>query len=344
MENLKRNILVTGGSGFIGSNFILYWLKKYPNDHIYNLDALTYAGNPDNLISVASSNHYTFVHGNIEELTLLDLLKDEGIQYVVHFAAESHVDRSILDPFTFIQTNIAGTGCLLQIARQLRIKKFVHISTDEVYGSLGETGYFTESSPLMPNSPYAASKASSDMLVRSYHQTYGLPTLITRCSNNYGPRQFPEKLIPTIITKAMSDEAIPIYGDGKQIRDWLHVEDHCKAIDAVFHQGMPGEVYNIGGNNEYTNLELASRILAELGKPLSLIQFTEDRLGHDRRYAIDSGKIKRTLGWFPAFSPDQGIKNTIAWYLTNQDWLERIQSGAYRTAKAAAKRALEGAE
>ncbi|MEB3103755.1 dTDP-glucose 4,6-dehydratase [Ferviditalea candida] len=323
-------ILVTGGAGFIGSNFVLYMLKNHPDYEIINLDALTYAGNLENLSSIEENSHYTFVKGDISDPSTIDGLFEQGIDVVVNFAAESHVDRSILDPGIFIKTNVSGTQVLLDAAKKYGVEKFVQISTDEVYGTLGDTGLFSETTPLAPNSPYSASKAGSDLLVRAYHETFGIPVNITRCSNNYGPYQFPEKLIPLIIANALNDKPLPVYGDGLNVRDWLYVEDHCSAIDLVIHKGKNGEVYNIGGNNERTNIDIVNTILVELGKPQSLIQFVKDRPGHDRRYGIDATKIRTELGWNPQFPFDKGIKTTIQWYLDNQIWWERIQSGAYQ--------------
>ncbi|MDR6552210.1 dTDP-glucose 4,6-dehydratase [Paenibacillus qinlingensis] len=323
-------LLVTGGAGFIGSNFIQYMLNRYTNYEILNLDSLTYAGNLENLKLVQDNSNYTFVQGDISDQKFVYNLFQQGIDGVIHFAAESHVDRSIMDPGVFVKTNVLGTQVLLDASKKYGIKKFVHVSTDEVYGSLGATGLFTEETPLAPNSPYSASKAGSDLLVRSYFETFGIPINITRCSNNYGPYQFPEKLIPLIIANALSDKSLPVYGDGQNVRDWLHVEDHCSAIDLVFHNGISGEVYNIGGNNERTNIEIVQKILLQLGKPESLIQFVKDRLGHDRRYGIDASKISKELGWEPRHNFESGIKETIQWYLSNRDWWSRIQSGEYR--------------
>jgi dTDP-glucose 4,6-dehydratase len=327
---MKMRILVTGGAGFIGSNFIRYFLSRYPDYHLINLDLLTYAGNLENLKEVERASNYTFVKGDIADKDLVDKLFQEGIDVVLNFAAESHVDRSVLAPEQFVRTNVMGTQVLLDASRKYGIRKFIQVSTDEVYGSLGREGYFTETTPLAPNSPYSATKAGGDLLVRAYHETYGLPVNITRCSNNYGPYQFPEKLIPLMIIHALQDKPLPVYGDGLNVRDWLHVEDHCRALDLVLHQGVNGEVYNIGGNNERTNLEIVNLILQELGKPPSLIRHVEDRLGHDRRYAIDSSKIQRELGWQPVRSFDDGIRETIAWYLNHQDWWERIINGRYQ--------------
>lgn len=323
-------LLVTGGAGFIGSNFILYMIQQHPNYQIINMDALTYAGNLENLKSVQDHPNYSFVQADIADKPAVDAIFQQGIDVVVNFAAESHVDRSILEPEIFVNTNVMGTQVLLDAAKKYRVTKFVQVSTDEVYGSLGETGLFSETTPLAPNSPYSASKAGGDLLVRAYHETFGLPVNITRCSNNYGPYQFPEKLIPLIISRALNDESLPVYGDGLNIRDWLYVEDHCSAIDLVIHQGKIGEVYNIGGNNERTNVHIVKTILNELGKPESLITYVTDRPGHDRRYGIDPTKIMNELGWKPKHNFETGIKETIQWYLSNKEWWTRIQSGAYR--------------
>lgn len=313
-------ILITGGAGFIGSNFVHYMVQHYPEYELINLDALTYAGRIDNLDSISQHRHYQFVKGDITDEALVDQLFKQKIDMVINFAAESHVDRSIADPGIFVQSNVVGTQVLLEAALQHGVQKFVQVSTDEVYGTLGATGLFTEETPLAPNSPYSASKAGADMLVRAYHETYNLPVNITRCSNNYGPYQFPEKLIPLMIANALNDKPLPIYGDGLNVRDWLHVEDHCRAIDLVMHKGRDGEVYNVGGNNERTNNEIVRLILKELGKPEALITYVEDRLGHDRRYAIDATKITHELGWQPKYNFDRGIKQTIAWYLENKSW------------------------
>jgi dTDP-glucose 4,6-dehydratase len=339
---------VTGGAGFIGGNFILN-LMKTGQAKVINYDKLTYAGNLDTLTSIEGNPHYTFEQGDIcDRARLKKLFERHAIDVVVHFAAESHVDRSIETPGDFIQTNVVGTYELLEIARWywLGLNKtrqdnfrFLHVSTDEVYGSLGETGLFTEETAYTPNSPYAASKASSDHLVRAYHKTFNLPVLTTNCSNNYGPYQFPEKLLPLMITKALSGKPLPIYGDGKQIRDWLYVEDHCSAILEVLEKGTVGQVYNIGGHNEKTNLEVVQTLCNVLDEMVpdspyrpheSLISFVEDRPGHDRRYAIDAGKIKKELGWVPRESFETGLQKTVSWYLDNKTWTERVQSGAYR--------------
>lgn len=323
-------LLVTGGAGFIGSNFILYMMQKYPNAHIINMDALTYAGNLENLRSVEHAPNYSFIKASIADKQAVEEVFKQGIDVIVNFAAESHVDRSILEPEVFVNTNVLGTQILLDAARKFGVTKFVQVSTDEVYGSLGETGLFSETTPLAPNSPYSASKAGGDLLVRAYHETYGLPVNITRCSNNYGPFQFPEKLIPLMISRALNDETLPVYGDGLNIRDWLYVEDHCSAIDLVIHKGRNGEVYNIGGNNERTNIHIVKTILEKLGKPESLISYVEDRLGHDRRYGIDPTKITEELGWKPRHNFETGMQETITWYLQNKEWWTRIQTGAYR--------------
>lgn len=322
--------MVTGGMGFIGSNFIRYWLQRHPQDTLLNLDLLTYAGREENLADVSRDPRYALSVGDIADPMVIRLLEEEKIDTIVHFAAESHVDQSILDPQRFVRTNVLGTQNLLEAARRSGVRKFVHISTDEVYGTLGSTGKFTEDTPLAPNSPYSASKAGSDLLVRAYCETYGFPAVITRCSNNYGPYQFPEKLIPTIITRALRGEDIPVYGDGLYVRDWLHVEDHCSGIERVLLQGRQGEVYNIGGGNERTNMSMVRFILEELGRPLSLIRHVEDRLGHDRRYAIDSSKIRRELGWAPVRSLEEGLKTTVQWYVEHRDWWEPLLAGGGR--------------
>ncbi|WP_145149274.1 dTDP-glucose 4,6-dehydratase [Paenibacillus xylanexedens] len=323
-------LLVTGGAGFIGSNFVMYMLNQHPDYEIINVDALTYAGNLENLKSLEGNQRHTFVKADITDAAEMDRLIGQGVDVVVNFAAESHVDRSILEPDVFVRTNVNGTQALLEAAKKHNISKFVQVSTDEVYGSLGPTGLFTEETPLQPNSPYSASKAGGDLLVRAYNETFGLPVNITRCSNNYGPYQFPEKLIPLMISRALADEALPVYGDGLNIRDWLYVEDHCSAIDLVIHQGINGEVYNIGGNNERTNVHIVNTILEQLGKPESLIKYVQDRPGHDRRYGIDPTKTMSELGWKPKYTFETGIKETIQWYLDNKEWWTRIQSGVYQ--------------
>lgn len=324
------NLLITGGAGFIGSNFVRYILEKYPNYKVVNYDLLTYAGNLENLKEVENHPNYIFVKGSINNRELVDyIVKTHKIDVIVNFAAESHVDRSITDPSIFLKTNVLGTQALLDVAKANNIKKYIQISTDEVYGTLGETGYFTEETPLAPNSPYSASKASADLMVRAYHETYGLNVNITRCSNNYGPYHFPEKLIPLMITNALEGKELPIYGDGKNIRDWLHVKDHCAAIDLVIHKGKPGEVYNIGGHNERTNNEIVHFIVEKLGVSKDLIKYVSDRPGHDRRYAIDPTKIMTELGWKPQYTFETGIVETIQWYIDHQDWWKNIKSGEY---------------
>lgn len=318
-------LLVTGGAGFIGSCFVRHELKKHPDYKIINLDALTYCGNIKNLDDVKNNPNYTFVHGNICDRKLVRELVAES-DCVVNFAAESHVDNSIKHPEIFVETNVQGTLNLLQSSKELGVERYLQVSTDEVYGTLGKTGYFYETTPLAPNSPYSASKASADMLVRAYRETYGLPTLNTRCSNNYGPYQYPEKLIPFFISQLLKGEKVPVYGDGLNVRDWLYVYDHCEAIDVVLHKGNVGEVYNIGGHNEKTNMEITRLILEAMGKDESSIQYVEDRLGHDRRYAISNDKITSELGWKPSITFEEGIKLTIDWYLNNQDWMKAIEA------------------
>jgi dTDP-glucose 4,6-dehydratase len=325
------NVLVTGGAGFIGSNFVRYFLKKYPAYRVINLDKLTYAGNLENLADVQSHQQYIFEKADICDKTRVrEIVTKHEIEAIIHFAAESHVDRSILGAAEFVQANIVGTNVLLEVAKEQNLQKYLQVSTDEVYGSLGSTGKFTEETPLHPNSPYSASKTSADLLALAYQHTYGLPVVVTRCSNNYGPYQFPEKLIPLMIANAMNDKPLPVYGDGMNVRDWLHVADHCSAIDEVFHRGRTGEVYNIGGNNEKPNIEIVKLILQHLGKSESLITYVKDRLGHDRRYAIDSSKIQRELGWSPTYTFERGMKETIDWYVQNQPWWKRIISGEYK--------------
>jgi len=326
-----KNILVTGGAGFIGSNFIRYLMQHWSEYRVVNYDLLTYAGNLENLDGVDLSPRYFFEKGDIcDKENVGNIFHQYSIDTVVHFAAESHVDRSILGPSLFVQTNVLGTSILLEAAREYGIERFVHVSTDEVYGSLGSSGKFSEAAPLHPNSPYSASKASSDLLALSYFHTFQTPVIVTRCSNNYGPYQFPEKLIPLMIANALHDKPLPVYGDGLNVRDWLFVEDHCSALDAVLHKGKSGEVYNIGGNNEKKNIEIVKLILLELEKPETLITFVEDRLGHDRRYAIDADKLKRELGWEPKHSFEKGMHETIQWYLDHKEWWQRILSGEYQ--------------
>ena len=322
-------LLVTGGAGFIGSNFVRYMVNKYPEYEFINFDALTYAGNLENITDINNKSNYTFIKGDIADVASVDAVMATGINAIVNFAAESHVDRSIEDPGIFVKTNIVGTQVLLDAARKYKIDKYLQVSTDEVYGTLGAEGLFSETTPLAPNSPYSASKTGADLLVRAYHETYGMNVNITRCSNNYGPYHFPEKLIPLVITNVLQGKEVPVYGDGLQIRDWLHVSDHCSAIDLVLHKGKSGEVYNVGGNNERTNMHIVKTILAELGKPETLIKHVKDRLGHDRRYAIDANKIRTELGWVPQYTFETGIRDTVTWYLENQEWWERVKSGDY---------------
>lgn len=329
---ITKKVLVTGGAGFIGGNFVQFMVDKYPYYDIYNLDKLTYAGDLTKHQQIESQANYHFIKADITNReTISQLFAKEKFDYVVHFAAESHVDRSITDPEIFICTNVLGTQILLDAAKAVDVSKFVHVSTDEVYGELDfdSTKFFTEETSLQPNSPYSASKAAADLLVRSYHETYELSMNITRCSNNYGPYHFPEKLVPLTISKVLNDENVPLYGDGKNIRDWLHVHDHCAAIDLVLHQGVNGEVYNIGGHNERTNLEVVRTIIKTLGKSEELIEFVKDRLGHDKRYAIDPSKLEK-LGWKPTFTFDTGIVHTVQWYIDNQQWWKQIISGEYQ--------------
>lgn len=344
----SRKLLVTGGAGFIGSNFVHHWLRQYPGDRLVVLDALTYAGNKANLKGLEENPHVRFVQGNICDRSLVDsLLAEELITTVVHFAAESHVDRSILQPDAFIQTNLVGTFTLLEAfrhhwqAQNLQNPLFLHVSTDEVYGSLRQTDpAFTETTPYAPNSPYSASKAGSDHLVRAYYHTYQLPTIITNCSNNYGAYQFPEKLIPLMCINILLGKPLPVYGDGQNVRDWLFVDDHCLALDTVIHRGKVGENYNIGGNNEVTNLDLVKllcQLMDELAPQLpvepsqNLITFVKDRPGHDRRYAMNSSKLQRELGWQPSVTLEEGIRKTVQWYLTHRDWWEPLLSSEYQT-------------
>ncbi len=321
-------LLITGGAGFIGSNFIHYILKEHPDWEVTNLDKLTYAGNLENLKDVESNPRYRFIKGDIADRELISTLLREGIDVIVNFAAESHVDRSILNAAPFIETNLKGTQTLLEGARQYRIGKFIQVSTDEVYGST-ESGKFTEKSSLSPNSPYAASKAAADLLSHAYWKTYQLPVIITRCSNNLGPFQFPEKLIPLAITNALENKPIPIYGDGLNVRDWIFVADHCRALDFVLQKGKPGEVYNISADQEKTNLELIHQVLDMMDKPRSLITFVADRPGHDRRYSLDIGKISKELGWAPTYSFEEALTITMNWYLDNESWWRKIKSGEY---------------
>ncbi|HAV11801.1 MAG TPA: dTDP-glucose 4,6-dehydratase [Candidatus Moranbacteria bacterium] len=323
-------ILVTGGAGFIGSNFVHHILNKYPDYEIVNLDALTYAGNLENLKSLEGNLRHKFVKGDICDAKLVDELAKE-VDIIVHFAAESHVDRSILDSAAFVRTNVIGTHTLLEAARKTGNKRFHHVSTDEVFGSLGtQDAPFDETTPYDPRSPYSASKAGSDHLVRAYFHTHGLPVTISNCSNNYGPYHFPEKLIPLIITNLIEGEKIPIYGDGLQVRDWLHVEDHCRAIDVIIHKGKIGETYCVGGDGEKPNIEIARTILGLLCRDESWIEYVEDRKGHDRRYAIDFSKIKNELGWEPQITFEEGIRKTVEWFQKNEPWWRNIKSGDYK--------------
>ncbi|MCK6614456.1 MAG: dTDP-glucose 4,6-dehydratase [Ignavibacteriaceae bacterium] len=326
-----KNILVTGGAGFIGSNFVNLMLKEHQDYFIVNLDKLTYAGNLENLKESEKNPNYKFIKGDIGNTELVDYIFSEyEIKYVINFAAESHVDRSILGSGVFYKTNVLGTNVLLEASRRHKVEKFVHVSTDEVYGSLGETGKFTETTPLSPNSPYSSSKAGSDIMVQAFFHTYGFPGVITRCSNNYGEYQFPEKLIPLMVINAMHDKKLPVYGDGLNVRDWIYVHDHNRAIDLVFQKGRPGEVYNIGADSERKNIEIVKLILSALGKGEDLIEYVKDRPGHDRRYAIDSAKIETELGWKPRVTFEQGIRQTIEWYTKNEQWWKRIISGDYQ--------------
>lgn len=327
-----RKILVTGGCGFIGSNFVRQELTTDPDLSIINVDKLTYAGNLENLADLQGNSRYQFAKGDIcDKEFISSLLSANPVDAVVNFAAESHVDRSILDSSPFVQTNIVGTQILLDCCRQHRVGRYVQVSTDEVYGSLGDDGKFTEETPLAPNSPYSASKASADLLVRAYVHTFNFPAIITRCSNNYGPYQFPEKLIPLFISNALQDVSLPVYGTGLNVRDWIHVLDHCRGIGSALRRGRIGEVYNFGGNSELTNLELTNSLLEALGKPKTLIRYVTDRPGHDHRYAIDASKAKRELGWEPQTVFRDGLRQTIDWYLSNSEWIARIKSGAYRS-------------
>jgi dTDP-glucose 4,6-dehydratase len=340
-----KTYLVTGGAGFIGSNFVLYMLNKYKDIKIVNLDVLTYAGNLENLKSIENDKRHIFVQGNICDKELVEeLFEKYEIDYVVNFAAESHVDRSITNPEIFVETNVIGTTNLLNCAKNAWLEgetwkagvKFHHVSTDEVYGSLGDTGFFMETTPLDPHSPYSASKTSSDLMVKAYHDTYKMPMNITRCSNNYGPYQFPEKLIPLLINNCVNHNALPVYGDGMNIRDWLYVDDHCKAIDMVINGGKVGEVYNIGGHNERNNITIVKTVIDYINKNVDkevtedLIKYVEDRKGHDRRYGIDPTKIKEELGWYPETTFEVGIVKTIKWYLDNKSWMENVTSGDYK--------------
>lgn len=324
-----EKILVTGGCGFIGSNFIRHILDVEKNVEVINFDLLTYAGNLANLKDVEKNHRLSFVKGDIADKAAVDSAMAKGVNAVIHFAAESHVDRSILDSSPFIRSNVMGTQVLLDSAKAHKVDRFVHVSTDEVYGTLGDTGFFTEETPLAPNSPYSASKAASDLLVRSYVHTFHFPALTTRCSNNYGPFQFPEKLIPLFISNLTRNETIPVYGDGLNVRDWIHVKDHCAGIHAVWRKGRIGEVYNLGGKSERTNIALTKTLLSIMGKNESSIKYVKDRPGHDKRYAIDCSKAEKELGWNPTYIFEEGLKETVQWYLSNPDWVNSIRTGEY---------------
>jgi dTDP-glucose 4,6-dehydratase len=324
-------LLVTGGAGFIGSNFVLRLRSRRPDVTLVNVDLLTYAGNLENLKALERDAGHVFVRADVSDRAAMDaVFAEHRLEGVIHFAAESHVDRSILDATPFVQNNVLGTQVLLDLSRAHKVRRYLQVSTDEVYGTLGATGAFTEETPLAPNSPYAASKAAADLLVRAAQHTHGMDAVITRCSNNYGPYQFPEKLIPLMIANALEDKPLPVYGDGQQVRDWLHVEDHCDAIWVVFERAAPGSVYNIGGNSERTNLDVVRRLLAALGKGEALIRYVADRPGHDRRYAMDARRLQGELGWSPAWRFEEGLAATVAWYLEQRAWWERVRSGAYR--------------
>jgi len=326
-----KNILVTGGAGFIGSNFINYILSKHEDYFLVNLDKLTYAGNLENLKPSEGKRNYSFIRGDIANTELVSYIFEKfKIKYVINFAAETHVDRSISGSEIFYRTNVIGTNVLLEVSKKYGVEKFIQISTDEVYGSLGKDGYFTEGTPLSPNSPYSSSKAAADLMVLAFHRTYGFPGIVTRCSNNYGSYQFPEKLIPLMIINSLHNKKLPVYGDGLNVRDWIYVADHNKAVDIVLESGESGEVYNIGAGNEMPNIKIVELILEHLGKSKELIQYVKDRPGHDRRYAIDSVKIKKKLGWNPEYSFEEAIRDTIEWYIKNEKWWQKIISGEYQ--------------
>ncbi|HSN91172.1 MAG TPA: dTDP-glucose 4,6-dehydratase [Anaeromyxobacteraceae bacterium] len=326
------NLLVTGGAGFIGSNLVRLLLAERPDWRVVNLDKLTYAGNPENLADLEGHRCYRFVRGDVCDGPLVaEILRSERIEAVMHLAAESHVDRSILEAAVFIETNVRGTQVLLEASRELGVNRFLQVSTDEVYGSLGPSGLFTEETPLDPSSPYSASKAASDLLALAYQRTFGVPVVVTRCSNNYGPYQFPEKLIPLMIANAIRDLPLPVYGDGMNVRDWIHVEDHCRGLLAALERGRAGQTYNLGASNERPNIEIVRAVLDRLGKPHTLVQHVKDRPGHDRRYAIDASKARRELGWEPRHRFDEALAATVEWYLAHRPWWERILSGEYRT-------------
>jgi dTDP-glucose 4,6-dehydratase len=332
LNPLAGTILVTGGMGFIGSNFVRYVLREHPAARIVNLDKVTYAGNPRNLADVEQDPRYVFLQGDVcDAETAVQALQVHGVDQIVHFAAETHVDRSILEAGDFIRTNVEGTRILLDAARAAGVRRFLHVSTDEVYGTLGDSGSFGEASPILPNSPYAASKAGADVLARAYHVTFGLPVIITRTCNNYGPYQFPEKFIPLMIVNAVRGEPLPIYGDGLYVREWLHVEDHCRALARVLADGRPGEVYNIGSGEERPNLEVAREILRLTGRPETLLRHVKDRPGHDRRYALDHAKLRRDLGWAPAIPFAAGLRHAVEWYRRHEAWWQEILSGEYRS-------------
>jgi dTDP-glucose 4,6-dehydratase len=327
-----KTVLVTGGAGFIGSNFVRLLLRERLDWTVVNLDKLTYAGNAESLADLRDDSRHVFVRGDITNAELVEhLLRNHGVEAIVNLAAESHVDRSILGPGIFIETNVSGTQVLLEAARHARVKRFVQVSTDEVYGSLGATGKFCETSPLKPSSPYSASKTAADLLALAYGHTFGMDVVVTRCSNNYGAYQFPEKLIPLMIANALEGRRLPVYGDGMQVRDWIHVEDHCRALLGALEKGSTGEVYNIGSDNEWSNIQIVTRLLEILGKPRELIEHVKDRPGHDRRYAIDAAKVRAELGWTPRIAFSDGLAQTVDWYVQNRGWWERVRTGEYRT-------------